>query len=1126
MAVTVTATMSGTAANEHIYLWIRVLTSAVEAGGASSAGIAATGGTTVSASLTPAFSSSLPCFAVTGDGEAASFTALANNTVDSSSADPDTWEAGFGRYTGTVTAGTPLTFGVTAPGAGTDYSTWACYEVPPSGGGTPAVDGSSPALASATGAGIKTVTSASFTPPAGSVIVAMIAGGGSGGSGTFAVAVSGGSLTWTQRAGSATITDQDSFVFTATVPGGGAAVVSPASAIQPGLPGRGPNPLGPKRLAPASVIPPPPGAAAGATAGAGAVTGVATQIAGAGAAGAGAAAASTGKPYIAALGGTGAGYWTDQGGKPVLVIGDEAWALPCNAGAWGGTWQSDISAYVASRVAQGYNAVEVDLSINTTTAPNCTPGKTWDGVPMFLGTGPGAAGDPSAGLNTSYWQRVDYLIAQAAAAGMTVFAAMFITYDIASGGALNGMTGTQFAAYGTALGTRYGSTPNLQWRIEDDYFGSDDATLTAVLAAIRAAGDTHPVGVENYAESTSRRDISNNSAMTWGLANTQYQWVYSYNVAYFGIEYAYAETSPLTVIRGDGQYYSASGDEQLLRNHLWWSLASGSRGFFGGDNRTWQWASGSLAAVTTGTFQTAVIGAASAAFAALPGWQKLVPDTGNVFITAGRGTRATSIASGGGGTAYSGTGDNYVAGSIAADGSLAVIYCLQHFSITVDQAKMAAGYTATWMDPLTGATTTATAGSTYSSTAQGNNSGGNPDWVLVLQGPSGSTGTASAAGAGSAAAAATVTAPAAGAGTGTTATAVTQPVTASPAAAGAAAAKAAQAAAGAGAGAGTAADVATQIAGAGAAGAGSVTSTTAQVPPAGAAGAGSVTAVVTQAAAAALAGAGVAGVPPVTQPVTAGAGAAGAAAAVTGQAAAASAAGAGSVTAAGGAPGSGTAAIAGAGAVTGAAAQIAAATPTAAGAAAAAGTQAAGAIAAAASTATPALATQSAAAGITGTGAASAAGASPGSGSAAITGTGAATAAAGQAAIGAGAGAGTAAAAAAQAAKAAAGGTGTAAGAGVITGTAAVTGAGGAAADVTQAAAASLAAAGTLAALAAQAATAALAAAGSATAAGNIQAAFTVGTLTAGDQPAAALTASTAAGSTLTAGNQRTGGPG
>ena len=48
---------------------------------------------------------------------------------------------------------------------------------------------------------------------------------------------------------------------------------------------------------------------------------------------------------------------------------------------------------------------------------------------------------------------------------------------------------------------------------------------------------------------------------------------------------------------------------------------------------------------------------------------------------------------------------------------------------------MATGYTATWIDPVSGATSSATPGTTYNSTAKGSNSKGDPDWVLALQGP-------------------------------------------------------------------------------------------------------------------------------------------------------------------------------------------------------------------------------------------------------------------------------------------------------------------------------------------------------------------------------------------------------
>lgn len=214
MAMTVTATMAGAASNRHIYLQVEVLNGATEAGGASVASLNAAGGASAGGSLTSTASNSLPCFALSADNPGvAAFTALTNNTNWQSALDSDDWIYGIGRYTGTVTSGTPVTFGGSCTSS--DYTTWAGYEIKPSGGTTPTVDASSPALATTT---TKTVTSASFTPPAGSVLVAMIVGGGQGVSGAFTMSVSGGGLTWTQRAGNATAADQNSWVVTATMP--------------------------------------------------------------------------------------------------------------------------------------------------------------------------------------------------------------------------------------------------------------------------------------------------------------------------------------------------------------------------------------------------------------------------------------------------------------------------------------------------------------------------------------------------------------------------------------------------------------------------------------------------------------------------------------------------------------------------------------------------------------------------------------------------------------------------------------------------------------------------------------------------------------------------------------------
>jgi hypothetical protein len=1136
MAMTVTAVMSGTPANEHIYLWIRVYTSAAETGGASVASLNASGGASVTASLTPNFSGSLPLFALTADNWGGSYTAASNNTIDSGSNDSDSWGAGFGRYTGTVTGGTPLTFGASGVGGGCDYSTWACYELPGSGG-SPSLDASSPALASATGSGIKTVTSASFTPPGGSVIVAMVCGGGTGTSGTFTISVSdtGGGLTWTKRAGNTTAADQNTAVFTATVGGGALAVTTaslPAAATgtaysqtlaasggtspytwsvssgslpswasldsgtgaitgtptsgQPGstftvevtdnvsatatqsltldvhLPvtlvgsvgkasgtsspltavyGQTPaagnlllalvsagsttaetpnistsaggwsrltsgsvgnNPAGTSKAivdawvktaaggdaaptftqtlsgspeltcdmyeltganltspldvsgvqqtgsgtstvtfsvatsAPvggygefavsvmaqertsatltwtetgtgwtsqgklpasgASVLfaqsnsqaAPAPGSAltdaghwstqstalgaalilviagsqvtstSSTAAATSSAAGLVTQVITGRADGAAAAAGSAAR-YITGLAGTGAGYFADNTGSPRMIMGDAVWGLPGNAGRWSsGAWQSDFDTYFATRSGQGFTVAYTKPMGTTQNGGINDDGRVFDGLFPFQG---GSLGNPSSGLTSSYWARIDYMLNSALAQGITVFLnAIGYDSDFETSGPLAGKSSTEFGAYGTALGGRYKDQPNLVWVVADDYFGgSTDTKISAFLTALRAAGDTHPISIENFPETTSRQDTSDGSATAWGAANAQYNWCYSYNVTYYGVEKAFAESSPICPLQGDGYFYQGGSSyaggsgafayDRAIRQDAWHAISSGARGIIHGDEACWQWQSTAQASAAANWYFVNNAGKIRALMESLPGWQLLVPDTSSLLVTAGRGTHATGFSSGGGGGQYEvAFTDSYVTASRVADGSLAVIYLSHGTTITIDETKMGAGYTASWADPITGALSAATAGSTYNSTAKGNNSQGDPDWVLILQAAA-VQGTATASAAATATGlvtdAVTATAAAAATATGT----VTQGVTGTAAAASTAAGSVTQGNTAAGAGASTATGLATQGSTATAAAAATAAGTATVVTPgtATAAAAGTAAGLVTQA---------------------------------------------------------------------------------------------------------------------------------------------------------------------------------------------------------------------------------------------------------------------------------------
>ena len=467
-----------------------------------------------------------------------------------------------------------------------------------------------------------------------------------------------------------------------------------------------------------------------------------------------------GKKYVAGLSGTGVNaYFVDQGGSPILMLLEQAWALPFNAGRWnGGNWQSDMDAYMSNRSAQGYNVwAGVAWGNNHVDSTVLSGGRTWDGVyPILVNGTPGkiTTGSETIGLNNTFWTRIDYLFNSAQNNGITCFLNLGMQYDFT--GAPNiwyNLSQSQANTFGQLIAARYpqSSYPNVFWFFGDDGSGGQDVYFNQMVSGLTTGGDTRPlVSTEQMPETNCHIQFSNSAvyiAGGFGMTKATYNWCYTYCPTYLAIEKSYIETGTtlMSVVYGDGIWYGDEGitatHNYVIRRVTWWALASGARGInvtcgpsTGGD--VWQWQTNAVAQLTTdpnGPWITGHIGNVVSYFTGLKNWQKLIPDTGNVLVTAGRGTKSINDPPGFNTPRYGDT-DNYVCASRVSDGSLAVIYCGQSMSITIDQTKMASGYTATRVDPYSLATTALTPGSTY--TTSGNNSAGNPDWVIVLQGPS------------------------------------------------------------------------------------------------------------------------------------------------------------------------------------------------------------------------------------------------------------------------------------------------------------------------------------------------------------------------------------------------------
>lgn len=450
---------------------------------------------------------------------------------------------------------------------------------------------------------------------------------------------------------------------------------------------------------------------------------------------------------VSASGSSQAGHFTDNTGQPRLWVSTETWGLIVNAGAWtsGGSpadWQTEMSNFLSARAAQGFTMVMTDPIWTESSNTTSSNGNTWDGVTPFTG---GSTDPSTATLNSAFWARVDYLLATAASYGISIGLVLFNTNATTLG---KSWTNAQRQAWGALVGARYASTPNLVWLFGNDAFPSgDDATWPSIATGLASAGDSHPQIAWYMAEYTSRYETDNNLLAAWGSAHSAANFCYSYNAGYWVIEYAYGETSApdnaaslLTPFWGDGYFYqggtaySATLD-RAYRQECWWTLASGARGILFESEAVYPWgAASAVTNVTAEWFPSHNMANIVSFFTSLKNWHLLLPDRPSAFVTAGRGTRVSGFAAGGSGGQYEPAFTNsYVAAALTPAGDLALCYLPNHTVITVNTALLASGWAASWVDPVTGAATSAGAGPSFSSTAQGTNSQGDPDWVLVFQ---------------------------------------------------------------------------------------------------------------------------------------------------------------------------------------------------------------------------------------------------------------------------------------------------------------------------------------------------------------------------------------------------------
>ncbi len=428
-------------------------------------------------------------------------------------------------------------------------------------------------------------------------------------------------------------------------------------------------------------------------------------------------------------------YLVDRNGAPWRVQADAAWVMSCVA------TPEQVDTYLAARKAQGFNAFYLMAMVH----PGGYGTADAAGAPNHAGAPP-FTGAMWTTPNETYWAWIDTIIDKAAAQGMVVMLAFeYLGYPSSQQGWWSEVGSRSLAAsqaWGTFLGNRYRSKPNLIWFGLGDQTpdGSVGTNHLAAINAIKAAGATQLWMAE--AMGGNADPILDAPAFASVLDMHSY---YGYGATGRGDLAAQAErcyratpARPAWVQEGGYEYENNTGSfagqpYETRRTRFWNALAGGTAGDGFGSRDVYQWANLPSSLSTPGALYSQH---AFTLFASLPWWNLRPSGTwadaaGKVLVTSGGGTR-------GGGSM------DEITSALTSDGRTLLAYVpttggTSARTFSVDMSALAAPVRARWWDPTTGAFTLV--GSGYANggmrsfTTPGKNGGGQNDWVLLLDVP-------------------------------------------------------------------------------------------------------------------------------------------------------------------------------------------------------------------------------------------------------------------------------------------------------------------------------------------------------------------------------------------------------
>jgi hypothetical protein len=412
-------------------------------------------------------------------------------------------------------------------------------------------------------------------------------------------------------------------------------------------------------------------------------------------------------------------YLTDQNNTPFLIVGDTAWSLITQVS------NSDVEIYLADRASRGFNVLWVAAVDNSTQSnPPCN----YYGDPPFDGA-------DFTHENAAYWAHVDYVISRAAAYGITIMLSPgFVGLDSADGylKSYQNSSHAVMTAYGTFLGNRYKSYPNIIWVLGGD---ADPAQTSIYIKLSELAAGIKSVDTVHLMTFEASRWTSGNPAPGGGYSSLDVwsgppfwldlNWVYLMPTSIpSGVASNYSRSPWLPPFLGEDYYeLEHSMTAFQVRQEGYWAILSGATlGRIFGNHAIWTFNSPNAEAAGDPTWQNQLGSAGSveqsilgALFRSRGHW-KLLPDINHTVMTAGYQSGSTLAAT-----------------ARTSDGDTVISYIPTQRRVTINMTKISDPQAnAWWFNPRAG---TSTRIGTFGTTGpQDFTPPDQNDWVLVIDG--------------------------------------------------------------------------------------------------------------------------------------------------------------------------------------------------------------------------------------------------------------------------------------------------------------------------------------------------------------------------------------------------------